>query len=221
MTRVSVSRAYSSSLDRSAEERASRDTSNPKIAPTSPRQTRATSPLKPSRPSVDRPETPRSASMTSMEEAGQPSRATSSASAYCRAVDSVCTTCGRVVCRGPATGRRPAAPRPVPPSDTSGSSGCAAAATKSSLRRPVGKGGQHRLLQGHHMPGVADDRAGPVGFAVVSGPVSYTHLLAHETPEHLVCRLLLEKKKQYTPPPTSTTVAMQNKKTEHDNTPSK
>ena len=27
--------------------------------------------------------------------------------------------------------------------------------------------------------------------------VSYTHLRAHETPEHLVCRLLLEKKKQY------------------------
>ena len=29
-------------------------------------------------------------------------------------------------------------------------------------------------------------------------PVSYTHLRAHETPEHLVCRLLLEKKKKYT-----------------------
>src|SRR5678816_1433262 len=32
--------------------------------------------------------------------------------------------------------------------------------------------------------------------SVVSGaptPVSYTHLRAHETPEHLVCRLLLEK----------------------------
>eukprot|EP01017_Pseudomicrothorax_dubius_P036746 TRINITY_DN528_c0_g1_i5.p1 TRINITY_DN528_c0_g1~~TRINITY_DN528_c0_g1_i5.p1 ORF type:complete len:469 (+),score=87.95 TRINITY_DN528_c0_g1_i5:99-1505(+) len=28
-------------------------------------------------------------------------------------------------------------------------------------------------------------------------PVSYTHLRAHETPEHLVCRLLLEKKKEY------------------------
>ena len=25
--------------------------------------------------------------------------------------------------------------------------------------------------------------------------VSYTHLRAHETPEHIVCRLLLEKKK--------------------------
>src|SRR5678816_4235053 len=29
-----------------------------------------------------------------------------------------------------------------------------------------------------------------------SGSVSYTHLRAHETPEHLVCRLLLEKKKK-------------------------
>ena len=28
-------------------------------------------------------------------------------------------------------------------------------------------------------------------------PVSYTHLRAHETPEHLVCRLLLEKKKYF------------------------
>ena len=28
--------------------------------------------------------------------------------------------------------------------------------------------------------------------------VSYTHLRAHETPEHLVCRLLLEKKKGFT-----------------------
>ena len=27
-------------------------------------------------------------------------------------------------------------------------------------------------------------------------PVSYTHLRAHETPEHLVCRLLLETKKK-------------------------
>ena len=31
----------------------------------------------------------------------------------------------------------------------------------------------------------------------VSGPVSYTHLRAHETPEHLVCRLLLEKKNKH------------------------
>ena len=31
----------------------------------------------------------------------------------------------------------------------------------------------------------------------LSKAVSYTHLRAHETPEHLVCRLLLEKKKQF------------------------
>ena len=33
----------------------------------------------------------------------------------------------------------------------------------------------------------------PTSGTIVS--VSYTHLRAHETPEHLVCRLLLEKKK--------------------------
>ena len=31
-------------------------------------------------------------------------------------------------------------------------------------------------------------------FNGTAGTVSYTHLRAHETPEHLVCRLLLEKK---------------------------
>eukprot|EP00658_Telonema_sp_P-2_P051007 TRINITY_DN3902_c0_g2_i2.p1 TRINITY_DN3902_c0_g2~~TRINITY_DN3902_c0_g2_i2.p1 ORF type:complete len:134 (+),score=4.92 TRINITY_DN3902_c0_g2_i2:102-503(+) len=34
------------------------------------------------------------------------------------------------------------------------------------------------------------------GFTPTPVPVSYTHLRAHETPEHLVCRLLLEKKKK-------------------------
>src|SRR5674536_337811 len=45
---------------------------------------------------------------------------------------------------------------------------------------------QERLLQ---------EACGP-RWAPVRGPVSYTHLRAHETPEHLVCRLLLEKKKK-------------------------
>ena len=37
---------------------------------------------------------------------------------------------------------------------------------------------------------------GGIGIIVMAiTPVSYTHLRAHETPEHLVCRLLLEKKK--------------------------
>ena len=34
-----------------------------------------------------------------------------------------------------------------------------------------------------------------LGLATVSVPVSYTHLRAHEAPEHLVCRLLLENTK--------------------------
>src|SRR5678815_3367484 len=34
---------------------------------------------------------------------------------------------------------------------------------------------------------------GGSGWALAVGSVSYTHLRAHETPEHLVCRLLLEK----------------------------
>eukprot|EP00658_Telonema_sp_P-2_P058456 TRINITY_DN46950_c0_g2_i2.p2 TRINITY_DN46950_c0_g2~~TRINITY_DN46950_c0_g2_i2.p2 ORF type:complete len:143 (-),score=27.76 TRINITY_DN46950_c0_g2_i2:20-448(-) len=40
-----------------------------------------------------------------------------------------------------------------------------------------------------------------VGVVVVVVAVSYTHLRAHETPEHLVCRLLLEKKKKTTDSP--------------------
>jgi len=35
---------------------------------------------------------------------------------------------------------------------------------------------------------------GPAGFSNIPGPVPYTHLRAHETPEHLVCRFLLTKK---------------------------
>eukprot|EP00658_Telonema_sp_P-2_P069584 TRINITY_DN58900_c0_g1_i1.p1 TRINITY_DN58900_c0_g1~~TRINITY_DN58900_c0_g1_i1.p1 ORF type:complete len:121 (+),score=45.17 TRINITY_DN58900_c0_g1_i1:121-483(+) len=38
-----------------------------------------------------------------------------------------------------------------------------------------------------------DEAAGEV---IYKEAVSYTHLRAHETPEHLVCRLLLEKKKK-------------------------
>ena len=34
----------------------------------------------------------------------------------------------------------------------------------------------------------------------LTGPVSYTHLRAHETVLDLVCRLLLEKKKQHSSP---------------------
>ena len=38
------------------------------------------------------------------------------------------------------------------------------------------------------------------GRRIYSLTVSYTHLRAHETPEHLVCRLLLEKKQHSTHP---------------------
>ena len=41
-----------------------------------------------------------------------------------------------------------------------------------------------------------EQAAARVAASARQGPVSYTHLRAHETPEHLVCRLLLEKKKQ-------------------------
>eukprot|EP00658_Telonema_sp_P-2_P057415 TRINITY_DN45877_c0_g1_i1.p1 TRINITY_DN45877_c0_g1~~TRINITY_DN45877_c0_g1_i1.p1 ORF type:complete len:133 (+),score=21.67 TRINITY_DN45877_c0_g1_i1:311-709(+) len=41
-----------------------------------------------------------------------------------------------------------------------------------------------------------EDAAAAAPLLLPTGTVSYTHLRAHETPEHLVCRLLLEKKKQ-------------------------
>src|SRR5450756_2952674 len=61
-------------------------------------------------------------------------------------------------------------------------------------------------LEAEHLAGHAE-RAAPLAGAglggeargavdlVVVGPVSYTHLRAHETRHDLVCRLLLEKKK--------------------------
>ena len=45
--------------------------------------------------------------------------------------------------------------------------------------------------QGGGLSGQAD----AISLGCAKAPVSYTHLRAHETPEHLVCRLLLEKKK--------------------------
>src|SRR5678816_4741035 len=48
------------------------------------------------------------------------------------------------------------------------------------------------------VPAVAASPAEPSATAEVGDhayAVSYTHLRAHETPEHLVCRLLLEKTK--------------------------
>eukprot|EP00658_Telonema_sp_P-2_P043452 TRINITY_DN31395_c0_g1_i1.p1 TRINITY_DN31395_c0_g1~~TRINITY_DN31395_c0_g1_i1.p1 ORF type:complete len:109 (+),score=21.81 TRINITY_DN31395_c0_g1_i1:59-385(+) len=48
---------------------------------------------------------------------------------------------------------------------------------------PLANGGSYSLLEYEYDP-----------YSALI-PVSYTHLRAHETPEHLVCRLLLEKKK--------------------------
>src|SRR5674536_350010 len=60
------------------------------------------------------------------------------------------------------------------------------------VRRPASAG--HAPSQRDPHRGRADlNRGGDRGPCVP--PVSYTHLRAHETPEHLVCRLLLEKKK--------------------------
>ena len=47
------------------------------------------------------------------------------------------------------------------------------------------------------------------GYGRTSGPVSYTHLRAHETVLDLVCRLLLEKKKQHITTPITTYILLQ------------
>ena len=47
---------------------------------------------------------------------------------------------------------------------------------------------------------------GTIDAAEWVGPVSYTHLRAHETPEQLVCRLLLEKKNILAPPSSITLI---------------
>ena len=51
----------------------------------------------------------------------------------------------------------------------------------------VGKRGLHHLV--YEVVDNSIDEA-------LAGPVSYTHLRAHETDSYLVCRLLLEKKKK-------------------------
>ena len=61
----------------------------------------------------------------------------------------------------------------------------------------VGDNRQQVALPGLRAEPGALDLAESLG-GVVSDPVSYTHLRAHETVLDLVCRLLLEKKKQTT-----------------------
>src|SRR5680860_1768283 len=61
---------------------------------------------------------------------------------------------------------------------------------------PAGAGEVHPVFD--EVPAGAFDDAG--GDRPALGPVSYTHLRAHETDSYLVCRLLLEKKKKTRPP---------------------
>src|SRR5690349_1418288 len=91
MSSVPVIRANSASRATSALDRASRVISIPKIAPTSPPQTRVTSSVNPSRATPHLPDSPRSVSITSMSLRAQPSSAALPASAYWLLVDSVCS----------------------------------------------------------------------------------------------------------------------------------
>src|SRR5664280_3332120 len=86
---------------------------------------------------------------------------------------------------------------------TLSSAACTIVAARSSERsslseplkaRPMGE----RAVATMTGSGLADssDRRGVEGHG--TGPVSYTHLRAHETVLDLVCRLLLEKKKEKT-----------------------
>src|SRR5678815_2900834 len=65
---------------------------------------------------------------------------------------------------------------------------------------PFGYSGDDKGLPYYaHDPALSRRLLAEAGFAngldTTLEAVSYTHLRAHETPEHLVCRLLLEKKK--------------------------
>ena len=88
---VWVIAANSINLATSAFERASREISIPKIAPTSPEHTRRTSSVNPARATPHRPETPRSVSITSTSAWAQPRATATSARPYWRVVDSVCS----------------------------------------------------------------------------------------------------------------------------------
>eukprot|EP00658_Telonema_sp_P-2_P073433 TRINITY_DN62504_c0_g1_i2.p1 TRINITY_DN62504_c0_g1~~TRINITY_DN62504_c0_g1_i2.p1 ORF type:complete len:289 (+),score=67.56 TRINITY_DN62504_c0_g1_i2:129-995(+) len=70
---------------------------------------------------------------------------------------------------------------------------CAAKAAIDSITRQLAlEWGDFRIRVCSIAPGPIADTPGMLKLS--GGTVSYTHLRAHETPEHLVCRLLLEKK---------------------------
>ena len=76
----------------------------------------------------------------------------------------------------------------------------AVSATSVGLIVPLAAEGWHlillRGLQGALLSGAPATAMAWLSEELDDKAVSYTHLRAHETPEHLVCRLLLEKKKQ-------------------------
>src|SRR5674536_403378 len=63
------------------------------------------------------------------------------------------------------------------------------------LQRQFG-GRRRELLERRDRVQAELDAGGTLDF-LAQTPVSYTHLRAHETPEHLVCRLLLETKNKH------------------------
>src|SRR3546814_9816214 len=84
-----------------------------------------------------------------------------------------------------------------PPSTTPLYSSSASDVYKRQVPRPAGND-LHRFvdegfLRGEQASGRCVDNFGKS--AALQGPVSYTHLRAHETSQDIVCRLLLEKKK--------------------------
>src|SRR5678815_5916338 len=67
-------------------------------------------------------------------------------------------------------------------------------------KRGTSLGNSHLTVIALFKEGNLSRKYTPHGHSPIQGgePVSYTHLRAHETPEHLVCRLLLEKKNKKT-----------------------
>ena len=72
--------------------------------------------------------------------------------------------------------------------------------TKNDIRippYPIGRGSGEQWVREAYIKELALYHRKLRTYAMIAiTAVSYTHLRAHETPEHLVCRLLLEKKKE-------------------------